>query len=65
MSATTDKKTECVKVWMDEKLFIDLNRLAILDDRKLSDFIGVALSRYVYGHGNRKAIDGEVLNRAD
>lgn len=44
-----DKKTECVKVWMGERLFVDLNRLAIADDRKLSDFIGLLLERAAYG----------------
>lgn len=62
---TTDKKTEQVKVWMDEKLFVDLNRLAIVDDRKLSDFIGVVLSRYVYGHGSRTQEPIEGANRGD
>ena len=61
--ADSDKKTECVKVWMSEKLFIDLNRAAILDDRKLSDFIGLALERLAYGISRRT--DGEGPNRPD
>lgn len=27
----SDKKTEQIKAWVDEKLFVDLNRLAIAD----------------------------------
>lgn len=34
------KKTECIKVWMTERMFRDLSRDAMFDDRKLSDFIG-------------------------
>ena len=60
-----DKKTEQVKVWMDEKLFIDLNRLAIADDRKLSEYIGVVLARHVYGHGSRVAENNDGANRPE
>lgn len=63
MANGDDKKTECVKVWMSEKLFIDLNRAAILDDRKLSDFIGLVLERHAYGISRRP--DGEGPNRPD
>ena len=58
-----EKKTECVKVWMSEKLFVDLNRAAILDDRKLSEFIGLILDRYAYGISRRN--DEEGPNRPD
>lgn len=59
----SDKKTECVKVWMSERLFVDLNRLAILDDRKLSDFIGLLLERAAYGLAKPRT--GEVPNRPE
>lgn len=62
---SADKKTEQVKVWMDEKLFIDLNRLAVLDDRKLSEYIGVVLGRHVYGHGSRRIESDEGANSPD
>lgn len=58
-----DKKTECVKVWMSERLFVDLNRLAIMDDRKLSDFIGLLLERAAYGL--TKPRTGEVPDRGE
>lgn len=60
-----DKKTEQVKVWMDERLFVDLNRLAILDDRKLSEYISVVLSRHVYGHSPRGMAEGEGAVRGE
>ncbi len=63
--ADSDKKTECIKVWMSERLFIDLNRLAILDDRKLSDFIGLILERHAYGNARRTLRDEEGPNRPD
>jgi hypothetical protein len=53
-----DKKTECVKVWMSERLFVDLNRLAILDDRKLSDFVGILLERAAYGLARPRGTEG-------
>lgn len=62
---TGDKKTEQVKVWMPEDLFRDLSRLAHAEDRKLSDFICVALSRMAYGHLARLAENNEGANRPD
>lgn len=44
------KRTECVKVCMEERLFIDLNRVAILQDRKLSDLLYLLARKYAYGH---------------
>ena len=63
--ADSDKKTECVKVWMSERLFIDLNRLAIRDDRKLSEYIHLLLWRHKYGHDNPMPDDDEGPNRPD
>lgn len=62
---TNEKKTEAVKVWMDERLFVDLNRLAILDDRKLSEYINVILTRHVYGHGTRPQQEPEGPKRGE
>ncbi len=60
-----EKKTERVTVWLPETLAIDLMRLAHDDDRKLSDFITIALSRYAYGH-SRKAMEiVEVANSGE
>lgn len=63
--ADGDKKTECLKVWMTERLFVDLNRLAILDDRKLSDFIGLILERHAYGNARRIEREDEGPNRGE
>lgn len=53
------KKTEHVKVWLSEPLELELRRLADLDDRKLSDYIGLVLRRHVWGHCSRVPLDGE------
>jgi len=50
--AETAKRSECVKVCFEERLFIDLNRLAIREDRKLADLCYVVLRRYAYGNVN-------------
>lgn len=60
-----DKKTECIKVWMEERLFIDLNRLAMHDDRKLSEYVSVVLSRHCYGNVPRTGPPGEGSNSPD
>ena len=44
---------------MDERLFVDLNRLAILDDRKLAEYVYLVLWRHAYGNSSRAAVDGE------
>ena len=58
-----DKKTECVKVWMTETLFKQLSREAAMDDRKLSDFISLALDRYL--NGNKRQRELEVSDRGE
>ena len=60
-----EKKTERVTVWLPETLAIDLMRLAHNDDRKLSDFITLALSRYAYGHSRKSDEISEVANSGD
>lgn len=57
-----DKKTEKVSVWMSEKLFTDLSRLADGEDRKLSDFITVVLEHHAYGHLRKSPGKGEGSN---
>lgn len=48
--ADSTKRTECVKVCLDERLFIDLGRLAAREDRKLADLLYVIVRRHMYGH---------------
>jgi hypothetical protein len=43
------KRTECVKVCFTERELIDLNRLAIAEDRKLADMAYVMVRRGMYG----------------
>lgn len=52
-----DKKTECIKLHVSERVFKDLARAAEEDDRKLSDFIGVVLEKWLYG--NRRQLELE------
>ncbi len=63
--AAADKKTVDVKVWMDEKLELELRRLAEADDRKLSEYIALILRKHVYGHGVVAGADGQGPNRGD
>lgn len=64
MALDCEKKTECIKVHCDERIFVDLNRLAASDDRKLSEYIYRVLSLHVYGHGKRPAEQSEGPERA-
>jgi hypothetical protein len=59
MAAVPGKRTEVVKVCMDERLFIDLNRLAILDDRKLAEYVYLVLWKHAYGNSARIPAEGE------
>lgn len=61
--AETLKRTECVKVCMEERLFVDLNREAIRQDRKLADFLYVIVRRYAYGNANGSQPLAEVPDR--
>lgn len=49
------KRTECVKVCFEPRLFIDLSHLADKDERKLADLCYIVLRRYAYGHANGSA----------
>jgi hypothetical protein len=55
-----NKKTECVKVWLAPHLAQALQRLATADERRLSDYIGIVLSRHAFGHvAKLTAVDPE------
>lgn len=60
-----EKKTEQVKVWMSERLFTDLSRIAQSQDRKLSDFIAVVLEGHAYGHLRKAPTGDEGAERGD
>ena len=59
------KKTEGVKVWLSEPLELELRRLADLDDRKLSDYIGLVLRRHVWGQAACPVQDAEGAMRGE
>lgn len=54
-----EKRTECVKVCFDERMFLDLNREAIRRDRKLADFIYLIVRDWACGHLAKKSLDDE------
>ena len=45
-----NKHTEAVKMWLTEREFMDLSRMAGHTDRKPSEFARVILRRYMYGN---------------
>lgn len=45
------KRTECVKVCMGERMFLDLNRRAIREDRTLAELIYLIARNFEYGEG--------------
>lgn len=57
--AESSKRTECVKVCFDERLFIDLGRQAAREDRKLADLVYVIVRRFMYGNAIPRTPDEE------
>lgn len=51
------KRTECVKVCMEEDMFLDFNHDAIHADRTLGEFIYLILRDWKYGQGNQRRRD--------
>jgi hypothetical protein len=47
--ADDNKRSELVCFKVTERMFIDLNRLAALEDRSVSDFMFGLLRRHMYG----------------
>ena len=60
-----EKKTERLTIWLPESLVNDLARMAHDDNRKLGDFITLAISRYAYGHRRPAAEIDDVAMRGD
>lgn len=46
------KRTECIKVCFEPRLFQDLAHKAERDDRKLADVVYVIVRRFMYGDVN-------------
>lgn len=61
----TERLTICLTIWLPESLVNDLARMAHDDNRKLGDFITLALSRYAYGHRRPAAEIDDVAIRGD
>ena len=55
--ADDNKRTDNVCSRVTERMYIDLNRLAALEERTLADFIFILLRRELYGRTVR--LDGE------
>lgn len=60
-----EKKTERLTIWLSESLVNDLARMAHDDNRKLGDFISLALARYAYGHRRPATEIDDVEMRGD
>jgi len=61
----SEKKTERMTIWMPESLKVELMHCAADDNRALSEFIVLALSRYAYDHSRESREIGEVDRRGD
>lgn len=57
---TDDKRTQGLRVWVSEPLELELRRLAENDGRKLGEYCGFVLQRWVYGH--RIRVGDEVVH---
>jgi hypothetical protein len=61
--ADATKRTECVKVCFSERMFIDLNRRAIREDRTLSELVYLIVRDDEYGKGKGPGVVEEVTER--
>jgi len=44
------KRTNEVKLSLDDAMFLDLSRLSVIENRKMADYINHILSLHLYGH---------------
>lgn len=56
------KHSEPLKIWLTEREFVDLARLAIEQDRKPGEMARVALRQVLYGILGRRAPEGNESN---
>lgn len=61
--AESVKRTECVKVCFSERMMLDLNRLAIRQDRTLSELIYLWVRDRAYGELKEAAAREEGTER--
>lgn len=57
------KRVNEVKLSIDDDLFLELNRMAVIQDRKLADMVHHILQNYVYGHRPANVTEMEVRLR--
>lgn len=65
MPVDDQKHSEKIAVWLTEREFLDLNRMALREDRKLSDLARVVLRRFMYGNIAADQQEIHVSNRAE
>lgn len=53
--ACEDKKTERLTVWLPMRVELELRRLAEHDARTLGEYVGMVLTRHVYGHAPKNS----------
>lgn len=58
-----NKRTECIKVCMEEDMFLDYTHDAIHADRSLAEFIYLILRDWKYGKGIQSHRDRTVPER--
>jgi hypothetical protein len=58
--AEAAKRSECIKVCFEPRLFNDLSHKAVRDDRKLADVVYVIVRRFMYGDANGSQPPAEV-----
>lgn len=59
----TGKRINEVKLSIEDELFLELNRMAVIQDRKLADLVHHILGNYVYGHRPANVCEMEVRIR--
>lgn len=60
-----NKHTERVTVWMTEREFLDLMRMAERADRKAGEMARVIVRRFMYGNVAAQEPENNVANRAE
>ena len=65
MASVPEKKTEAIRVWVEQDLELRLRRMAEDADRSLSEYISLLLRRHVYGNDKTLWPGGEGSDRSD
>ena len=65
MAIDDRKHTEPLKIWLTEREYVDLMRLAAQEDRKASEMARVMVRQFMYGMVCRREGECSVASRAD